>query len=143
MTRQEIEQQLIADNPSTRIDGVEYLPGTPQYDDLLAQWADAMEGQQALAADAAKEAAFQAAIAAGHTVTEGWTFALGDQDRINWDQYAAHHERKLARNQVTLTDFAPMIDITGTARVVTVERMLEIVVEIGDAYQAAFFARHS
>ena len=95
-----------------------------------------------LTADEAKETTFRTALAAGHTVTEGWTFALGDQDRINWDQYAAHHERKLARNQVALADFAPMIDITGTPRVVTVERMLEIIVEIGDAYQALFFARH-
>ena len=95
-----------------------------------------------ISGDEAKEATFRTALAAGHTVTEGWTFALGDQDRINWDQYAAHHERKLARNQVALTDLAPMIDITGTPRVVTVERMLEIIVEIGDAYQALFFARH-
>ena len=84
---------------------------------------------------------YNATINAGYTTSEGYTFAMGDQDRINWDQYAAHHERKLERNQITPQDNVPMVDIYGNVKMVSVERMLNIVVEIGDAFQAAFFTR--
>lgn len=46
MTRAQIEAQIRADNPTTAIDGVEYGQGAPEYEALLAQWADAMEAQQ-------------------------------------------------------------------------------------------------
>jgi hypothetical protein len=42
MTREEIEQQLRIDNPTTNIGGVVYHPGDAQYEELMEQWIDAM-----------------------------------------------------------------------------------------------------
>lgn len=63
MTRQEIEQQLIADNPITRIDGTEYAPGSPEYDGLLARWADAMEQELSVQARESARATLRASWA--------------------------------------------------------------------------------
>jgi len=41
MTREEIEQQLRIDNPTTNIGGVVYHPGDAQYEELMEQWIDA------------------------------------------------------------------------------------------------------
>lgn len=42
MTREEIEQQLRLDNPTTNIGGVVYHPGDAAYEALLEQWIDAV-----------------------------------------------------------------------------------------------------
>lgn len=41
MTREEIEQQLRIDNPTTNIGGVVYHHGDAQYEELMEQWIDA------------------------------------------------------------------------------------------------------
>ena len=41
MTREEIDQQLRIDNPTTNIGGVVYHPGDAQYEELMEQWIDA------------------------------------------------------------------------------------------------------
>lgn len=41
MTREEIEQQLRIDNPTTNIGGVVYHPGDAAYEELMEQWIDA------------------------------------------------------------------------------------------------------
>lgn len=40
MTRNEIEQQLRIDNPTTNIGEVVYHPGDAQYEELMGQWID-------------------------------------------------------------------------------------------------------
>ena len=40
MTRNEIEQQLRIDNPTTNIGGVIYYPGEAQYEALITLWTD-------------------------------------------------------------------------------------------------------
>lgn len=43
MTREQIEQQLRAENPTSVIDGVEMGAGDPAYEALMEQWVDAYE----------------------------------------------------------------------------------------------------
>ena len=64
MTRQEIETQLRADNPTSIIDGVEYGQGETEYEALLTQWVDAMDAQSATHARETARAALHASWAA-------------------------------------------------------------------------------
>lgn len=144
MTRQEIEQQLIADNPSTNIEGVTYLPGSPQYSAILTKWADAMEAQQSAVEDAAKEATFRATIATGHCVTpEGYCLAMDDQDRANWSQLLVLLREAESLGAINGSSPVQFLDITGTLRTATLTRFRQIIVSLGEAYQNAFFTRHS
>lgn len=91
-----------------------------------------------------KEATFRATIATGHCVIpEGYCLAMDDQDRANWSQLLVLLREAESLGAINGSSPVQFLDITGTLQTAPLTRFREIIVSLGQAYQNAFFARHS
>jgi hypothetical protein len=88
------------------------------------------------------EATFRTTVAAGHCITpEGWCLAMDDIDRANWSQLLVLLREAEGLGGITGESTVQFLDITGTPRQLTLTRFREVIVGLGQAYQAAFFTR--
>lgn len=89
---------------------------------------------------AAKETAFRALVDAGYTVQpEGFTLRMDDNALTLWNQQLTLLREAEALGAITGESPAFCIDKDGVKQTTTVTRFRQIIVQLGMAFQQAFF----
>jgi hypothetical protein len=91
-----------------------------------------------------KEAVYRQRIDAGYDVgaPENYRIAMDEPDITRWANYLTALREREADGVITGETLIPFLDLTGTPRQAPLTRFRQMVLGAGEAWQAAFFARH-